>query len=262
MRGLNYLQAWLPSHVLCWSEITDVQCLFRVEASTAMRRFAGLIQEMGDAFAAGWHCNSRRVAGLLRSLFSANFLPHGTCYLWNRPLVWLHLTSDVLIWLSYIAISGTLVYLERRMRKDIPFQWVFLAFGAFIVACGFTHLMEVIVLWKPVYWLSGSVKVVTAIASVGTAIALPSLVPKIIAMIQTAKVSDERERSLEIAYQQLELRNSEVERAAQLKSRFLASMSHELRTPLTAIIGFSDLLAEGTAGQLNDKQRRFAGPHP
>ena len=61
MRGLNYLQAWLPSHVLCWSEITDVQCLFRVEASTAMRRFAGLIQEVGDAFAAGWHCNSRRV---------------------------------------------------------------------------------------------------------------------------------------------------------------------------------------------------------
>jgi len=80
--------------------------------------------------------------GLLRSLFSANFLPHGTCYLWNRPLVWLHLTSDVLIWLSYIAISCTLVYLERRMRKDIPFQWVYLAFGAFIVACGFTHLME------------------------------------------------------------------------------------------------------------------------
>ncbi|PYX77198.1 MAG: hypothetical protein DMG72_02485 [Acidobacteria bacterium] len=198
-------------------------------------------------------------SGLLRSLFSANFLPHGTCYLWNRPLVWLHLTSDVLIWLSYIAISCTLVFLERRMRKDIPFQWVYLAFGAFIVACGFTHLMEVIVLWKPVYWLSGSVKVVTAIASVGTAIALPSLVPKTIAMIQTAQVSDERERSLEIAYQQLELRNSEVERAAQLKSRFLASMSHELRTPLTAIIGFSDLLAEGTVGQLNDKQRRFAG---
>jgi len=78
-------------------------------------------------------------SGLLRSLFSANFLPHGTCYLWNRPLVWLHLTSDVLIWLSYIAISCTLVFLERRMRKDIPFQWVYLAFGAFIVACGFTH---------------------------------------------------------------------------------------------------------------------------
>jgi CheY-like chemotaxis protein/two-component sensor histidine kinase len=34
-------------------------------------------------------------------------------------------------------------------------------------------------------------------------------------------------------------------------------MSHELRTPLNAIVGFSDLLAEQTAGQLNDKQKRF-----
>ena len=55
----------------------------------------------------------------------------------------------------------------------------------------------------------------------------------------------------------LGLRNREVERATQLKSKFLASMSHELRTPLNAIVGFSDLLAEQTAGQLNDKQKRF-----
>ena len=53
------------------------------------------------------------------------------------------------------------------------------------------------------------------------------------------------------------MRNREVERATTLKSKFLASMSHELRTPLNAIVGFSDLLAEETAGELNDKQKRF-----
>ena len=63
--------------------------------------------------------------------------------------------------------------------------------------------------------------------------------------------------SLAAANKELELRNREVERATQLKSKFLASMSHELRTPLNAIVGFSDLLAEGTPGELNVKQKRF-----
>jgi len=67
----------------------------------------------------------------------------------------------------------------------------------------------------------------------------------------------ERTRQLAAANQELEIRNHEVERATRMKSRFLASMSHELRTPLNAIVGFSDLLAEQTPGQLNDKQQRF-----
>jgi PAS domain S-box-containing protein len=63
--------------------------------------------------------------------------------------------------------------------------------------------------------------------------------------------------SLAAANRQLELRNREVEQATKLKSKFLASMSHELRTPLNAIVGFSGLLADGTAGEMNDKQNRF-----
>jgi signal transduction histidine kinase/DNA-binding response OmpR family regulator len=69
----------------------------------------------------------------------------------------------------------------------------------------------------------------------------------------------ERTAQLAAANKQLELKNREVERATKLKSQFLASMSHELRTPLNAIVGFSDLLAEKTAGPLNDKQGRFVG---
>ncbi|PYX01041.1 MAG: hypothetical protein DMG86_11070 [Acidobacteria bacterium] len=69
----------------------------------------------------------------------------------------------------------------------------------------------------------------------------------------------ERTGQLASANKELELQNREVQRATQLKSQFLASMSHELRTPLNAIIGFSDLLAENTAGTLTDKQGRFVG---
>jgi PAS domain S-box-containing protein len=78
----------------------------------------------------------------------------------------------------------------------------------------------------------------------------------------TQRKRDEAEKrefteSLTATNRELGLRNREVERATQMKSKFLASMSHELRTPLNAIVGFSDLLAEGTSGVLNPKQKRF-----
>jgi PAS domain S-box-containing protein len=65
--------------------------------------------------------------------------------------------------------------------------------------------------------------------------------------------------ALALANQELERRNRAVVHGDQLKSEFVASMSHELRTPLNAVIGFSDLLAEQTAGVLSTKQQRFIG---
>jgi PAS domain S-box-containing protein len=118
----------------------------------------------------------------MRELFSTQgFMPHGHCYLWRPEIVWLHVVSDSLIFLAYVIIPITLVYIVLR-RKDLPFDWMFLCFGVFIVSCGLTHAMEVWTLWHPNYWLSGAIKVVTALASLCTAALLMRLVPVVLAL--------------------------------------------------------------------------------
>lgn len=150
--------------------------------------------------------------GFLKAFLSSNdYMPHGYCYLWNAKLVWLHVISDSLIGLAYLSIPVTLVYFIRK-RRDVPFNWVFVCFGAFILACGGTHLMEVWTLWHANYWLSGALKAVTAMASVGTAILLVRLIPQALALPSPEALRREiveRQRAqeaLQNAKQDLELR--------------------------------------------------------
>jgi len=120
-------------------------------------------------------------------LSSGSFIPHGHCYLWKPGLVWLHLLSDALIALAYYSIPITLFYFVRK-RQDLPFDWIFLLFAAFIVACGTTHLMQIWTLWHPTYWLSGAMKAATAIVSLFTAIELVPLVPQALALPSPAQL--------------------------------------------------------------------------
>ncbi|CAN5335292.1 hypothetical protein BH11MYX1_BH11MYX1_36990 [soil metagenome] len=149
----------------------------------------------------------------LRRLFSADgFMPHGHCYLWQPGVLWLHLISDALVALAYTSIPFTLLYFVRK-RRDMPFNWMFLCFGTFIIACGATHVMEIWTIWTPTYWLAGTVKAVTAVASVATAVLLIKLVPVALAVPTAAQLALAH-TELRAAHAHLETRV--IERTAEL----------------------------------------------
>jgi len=114
------------------------------------------------------------------------FIPHGHWYLWKPELVGLHIVSDALTAVAYYSIPLVLVYFVVK-RRDVPFNWIFLLFGTFIVSCGTTHIVEIWTLWHPDYWLSGLLKAFTAVISLYTASELISLLPQALATPSAAQ---------------------------------------------------------------------------
>ncbi|MGB3403254.1 MAG: ATP-binding protein [Microcoleaceae cyanobacterium] len=117
------------------------------------------------------------------------FMPHGSCYLWQPRLMALHGISNAVIVLSYISIPLTILYILRQ-RKDLPFNWFFVLSSGFIVFCGFSHLIDIITLWYPIYWTAGIIRAMTAGVSFATAIAVIHLTPKITALPSPAQLRE------------------------------------------------------------------------
>jgi signal transduction histidine kinase len=196
------------------------------------------------------------------------FVPHGECIAWDSGLLEVYAISDTLIGLSYTVISLILGVLVYRARRQVPFDWVFIAFGGFIFFCGLTHFMDVITLWQPLYWIDGGAKVLTALASVATALALPPTLPKILALVARGRQAQEQRRQLIVVNQTLEAeiagraRVEEELRAAlereqglsEFRKQIVIRLSHEFRTPLT-VIHTSSHLIEAYFDRMTAEQR-------
>ncbi|HEY9770673.1 MAG TPA: PAS domain S-box protein [Coleofasciculaceae cyanobacterium] len=118
-----------------------------------------------------------------------SFMPHGMCYLWKPWLVGLHLVSNGAIALAYFSIPITLIYILRK-REDIPFNGIFWLFAAFILFCGTGHTIDIWTLWHPNYWLSSWIKLLTALVSCATALALTIKIPEILTLPSPTQVNN------------------------------------------------------------------------
>ena len=132
---------------------------------------------------------------LLLETYSFQYIPHGHCYLWQTPLVSLHVISDFLIAMAYFSIPVSLVYFVYKRKHNFPVRLLVL-FGLFIMLCGVGHLFDIITLWYPVYWSSGVVRVATAIVSAYTAFEVAMMLPHFLSLKDPA--------ALEAVNQQLE----------------------------------------------------------
>ncbi|MCK5945080.1 MAG: hypothetical protein KAI24_24035, partial [Planctomycetes bacterium] len=182
------------------------------------------------------------------------FPPRWHCGDWTPAHGWLHIVSDLATFAAYVVIPFGLIWFLRS-RRDLPFKGLFGLFGAFIVLCGLTHLLEAVMFWWPAYRLMGLVKLLTALVSIATVIALLPTIPKAIRLPSPQQLRNEidqrkaAEASVKEQVAKLKRTNLELD-------RFAYAASHDLKAPLRAIGSLASFIAEDLGDDLPEQTVR------
>jgi Cu+-exporting ATPase len=177
--------------------------------------------------------------------------------------------SNGLIAVSYASIPVFLVAFVKR-RKDLPFSWVLVLFGGFILACGTTHFVHIVGIWRQVDWWQAAVDGACAVISLATAIVIWPLLPRLLsipspAQLRTINAELQREKAaLERAQNQLQGAYAEVEKRVAERTATLEAANKELaEARLASISLMEEAIAarerlEQTNVTLRESEGRFA----
>ena len=186
------------------------------------------------------------------SLFQSDLMPHGFCIKWSSDLLSFYVVSDALIFLAYTYIGISLI-LFAKSHKELEWNMLLWLFAGFILACGVTHLMDIVTFWLPFYWVDATLKGITAIVSVGTVLYLAPRLSMLLNIHSHAEfefINDEKR------LREHELRNEKHERREieLLKQRYY---EHHFAIDKAAI--FTEADAQGVITFVNEHFCRISG---
>lgn len=151
----------------------------------------------------------------LRGIFDTSLWPRRwVCGEWSDFHGWLYIISDFLIGLAYIGIPIVIASYVLKRDKDVQFRAIFWLFFAFILLCGFTHFMDVVIFWWPAYRLSAVIKFLTAVVSLGTLYALYKILPELMALKTAGEFQREISQRIK-AEEELVEKNKEINRTVE-----------------------------------------------
>lgn len=183
---------------------------------------------------------------MVQLLDTSGFPPRWRCGIWSDLHGWIHIVSDLATWAAYYTLPILILYFASK-RRDLAFTRIYWLFAAFILACGTVHLIEATIFWHPWYRLSALFKVLTAVVSWATVVALVPVLPRALALPGMAAWNEKLLK--EVA------RRRTVMRILRTRNRTLDEFtniaSHDLKAPLRAIEHLAQWIEEDSGDKLS-----------